>query len=632
MDTTTLREGIETSLTDDRLRRIGHPRLLFGASDSMIIKERARGRSGFLENLMKRADHHLEIRANELGSSLAREYSAALPDVSLAYFLTGTTRYREWVFGRIRALLGLDTWMAPVHVKSCRYCDHVMTNVAAQIAEAFDLIATDLNESETQEIADGVYQMHMSLYLDATEDRKEWWSKKECESNWKIMSHGDSGYTACCFAEYWPESKEAILRAANGVVEILDMVPPEGDWPEGINYWFGTLRLGLRFAHALHRISDGRVDLLSHPALQVTGDYAAALLTPGGNVYNFGDNGSTIGDATADALYLLAVAADRADWLHIARSSGGNTAVSLWADDPEIIGKASALRGSKFPRSGVVTCRSGQTLSDSFLGFRCGPSDVGHSHLDAASFVFEFEGTPLVWGEATWPYAHFLGFFDTAEHRWNWDNLATIGHNTILVDGRGQTFGSEYAGRILDLVTDDGWDLVAGDASVCYPGLLTKFVRSILFIHPDTLVIRDIVTCTAERHVMWLMHPAGSIDDRGEHSVVRNNGRTLWVSPLLPDQSFGFRVSDISRKSIYEDSNSRKMVFPSIRYRAFEPLRAAESFEFLMLMRAHADEGEPERRYRFESNQTAISGGWRICFSDATIEPDGDSMRLSRSH
>ena len=49
----------------------------------------------------------------------------------------------------------------------------------------------------------------------------------------------------------WQPRSPAVARAAQGVLQTLDKVPAEGDWPEGINYWFCTLMMGLRFARAL---------------------------------------------------------------------------------------------------------------------------------------------------------------------------------------------------------------------------------------------------------------------------------------------------------------------------------------------------------------------------------------------
>ena len=155
-----------------------------------------------------------------------------------------------------------------------------------------------------------------------------------------------------------------------------------------------------------------------------------------------------------------------------------------------------------------------------------------------------------------------------------------------------------------------------------------------MFLYPDILVVRDLVTCVGERHVAWLLHPEGEFAEIGEHTIIHNRDCFLWVTPLLPDDSFGFRVSDVTRKSIYENSNAREMVSPSIHYRSFEPLRASEEFEFLMLMRATKNEGEPSRTFRWETDvgrSTAPSEGnigWRLIFDDFAIEPDGESMKI----
>jgi len=620
IDANAIEGALETCELDLAAKR---PGLLFDPEQVDKIRLRAGRRNGLLDSIEQRCRALLQTDpATVARLYLPRPSGHEAQSMAEGYLLLGEASFAQWAKRRVEALLALDTWVAPVHMPM--ECDHVVTNMAAVVALVHDFLGDAYSDNETKAVAERLRQMHFSLFLNAARGRKEWWAKEDCESNWKIMCCGESGLAICRFAEHWPEACEALGLAARGVLEVLDMVPPEGDWPEGVNYWFTTLRMGLRFATALRRLTRGKVDLYRHPALQVTGDFAMMLTTPAGRVYDFNDNNDQLSEAASEGLIMLAAEVGRHDWLRIARASPAGSVTFLAFDDPEVASAPPKQVPPIFPRTGVVTMRSGWSRADTFVGFKCGPSDVGHSHLDAASFVVESGGEKLIVDSGYWPYAHFLGFFDDPKLRWNWDNLSAVGHNCILVDGQGQTWGPDHAGRLAAGSIAQGWDLVAGDAAAAYPGLLRKFVRSIMFFHPNVIVVRDVIECEGERHVEWLLHYAGGIRTEGVVSVVENEGARLTVAPFLPDRSLGWRVNDVVRTSTYENSNTRKEETLSVRYRSFAPFRAAESFEFLFGLRI--GDGPSDDDWEF----VQADDGWtlRAAGFDRIIQPKDDTMCL----
>ena len=561
------------------------PRLLFGIEDLSDLRERARRNDGMLGRIRQSCDELLKTAAGTPNELQAYVSGSEAETMANGFVLTGEAAYADWAKERVFAQLELNTWFAPVHVGGCRVFDHCMANVAAQVAITLDFLGEHFSTDETRQVADRMRGMFLEPFLDGTGEEPEWWFRPDCESNWKVMTCGDSGLALCGFLELWPGSSEALGRATRGVIATLDAVPPEGDWPEGVNYWFGTLRLGLRLARALRRLSEGTIDLFQHPALKATGDFATMLTTPSGAIYNFNDNRPQFGGS--EALAMLAVEHRRQDWMHIARMTPTDSALFLACDGPSLESGVPDKALAVFPRSGVATLRSGWERDATFVGFKSGPSTVGHSHLDANSFVIEAGGQPLVIDHPYWPQAHFLGFFDNRGPRWNFDGPATIGHSTLLIDGQGQTHGHEHPGRILATHEDDHSLSVSGDASRCYPGLLRKFVRTILLLKPDFLVIRDVVQCDGERHAEWLLHHAGTVRSEGVVSIIENGSVSMSVIPFLPDRSMGWRINDVERTSIYENSDTRQEVTCKVRYRSFSTFQKAEQFEFLFGLRVN---------------------------------------------
>ena len=595
------------------------PSLLFGREEAARAPQRADRRGDLLPRLRQRCDRLLTTPAGDASDIQVRTPSSEAVTMAEGSVLLGTDAYVDWARQRVEALCALDTWMAPVHANPV--CDHVMTNVAAHIAYAVDLLRDLISEDDEACVAAGVRSLFFDPYLLATRQRAEFWTQERTESNWKMMCYGEGGLAACAFVRQWPEAREALALSAQGVLETLDLVPPEGDWPEGVPYWLATLFMGLRFAAAIRRLTDGEVDLFRHEALQVTGDYAMMLTSPAGRSFDFNDNGSDLSGYAAEGLLMLARETGRRDWLAAARHYPCDTLLWLALDDPDVVSETTTRTSALFPRTGVATMRSGWEKGDTFVGFKCGPSDVGHSHTDANSFILEAGGVRLLTDEGVLGQAHFIGFFEHP-YRWNWDHLATIGHNTLLVDGKGQAYGPDCPGRIVKLEQGDGWDLVVGDASLCYPRLLTRFVRTVLFLLPDTLVIRDVVECVGERHLEWLLHPLGTVTSQGYTTTVESEGVSLTVTPFLPDRSLGWRVSDVVRTSFYENSDTRKEEVRSIRYRSFAPFRAAERFEFLFGLRV--GRGDADAVWSWDGQ----AGDWSLRASghDATVVPAGQSL------
>ena len=543
------------------------------------------------------------------------------------YVLGGPRDWAEWSKARVFHMLDGGTWIPPVHQSMCPFYDHVTGQVAAALAYTHDLLGDALTDEENRRLTGGMRRRVLLPFLEATRDRSAWWSKEETDSNWKIMTCGETGFAICGYASEWSESREALQNAARGVLETLDRVAPEGDWPEGVGYWMSTLFMGLRFARALRRLTDGAINLMEHPCLQRTGDFALYLTNNRGRVYNFNDNQDSLDyEAPSDCIRLLAAETGRSDWQALGRSYAHTTLLSL-ALEPSAGDAAADVRGERcaaaFPRTGVATLRSGWDRQDTFAGFKCGPSDVGHSHLDANSFVLESGGEPLLVDSGCWRYAAVIGSFDFRSLRWNWDGNATIGHSTILVDGQGQTWGKDYPGQLGALKTGDDWQMISGDASLCYPDLLTQYVRTVTLLSPRHVIIRDVIRCVGSRHVEWLLHYAGQIRENGVSAVVENGEASVAVTPLLPSRAFGWRVSDVTRTSVYPDEEYHAEYTHRIRYRGFAPFRAADSFEFLFGLKVG---GAGEADWDFVPD----GEGWRLRIPELgrVIIPEGMGLTV----
>ncbi|MCX5658833.1 MAG: heparinase II/III family protein [Planctomycetota bacterium] len=598
------------------------PWLLFDASAIAGLRQRVAGNPGLAQRLGAKRDRLIKTPAEEANALQAYVSADEAVQMANAYVLLGDVAAARWAQRRIEAVMKLETWCAPVHGKM-RY-DHCMGNISAHVAVVHDYLGDLYSPAQTKALIDGLRRQTFEKFLAVTtKDDPEWWFRDATESNWKVMTCGESGLGFLSFVDVWPEVPEAVARAAQGVLQTLDKVPAEGDWPEGINYWFCTLMMGLRFARALRRATNGAVNLFEHPALRVTGDFATMLTTPAGRIYNFNDNTPALDERSSEAVAMLAVERKRGDWMGITRAAPADTALWLACDDPAIASAPPTRRQARFPRSGAAVMRSDGKPDATFVGLKAGDPTAGHSHLDANSFVIEARGQPLVIDHPYWPQAHFLGFFDTGKFRWNFDGPGTVGHSTLMVDGRGQSHAKQYAASLGPIHDGGSWQRVVGDASKCYPGLLRKFIRTIVLVGRDHVVIRDVVECEGERHTEWLLHHVGEASDRGVVTLLQAPSVKASVTPFLPDRAMGWRTSDVTRTSVYVNSDTLVEQTLKVKYRSFAPFRQAERFEFLFGIKIDGA-GDPGE-WTFDPG---TEGKWSLKAAGAagTLVPEGDGV------
>ncbi|MCD6405851.1 MAG: DUF4962 domain-containing protein [Planctomycetes bacterium] len=274
---------------------------------------------------------------------------------------------------------------------------------------------------------------------------------------------------------------------------------------------------------------------------------------------------------------------------------GTNWAKLLWYDPSADEKPTSELPLSRiFRGEGLVIARSGwgwdkeaARSGDSWVSFRCGKYYGDHAHLDNNAFEIYYKGELAIdsgrydddWGmEGSLETVQKSQFFNYCKR--------AIAHNTILVYdpdekmamgvvndggqaeqiriGPDRTVPEDYdqgtypsatgpgkcdwvanpgrwdTGRILAYKATKDFTYVCGDATKSYsPHKMKRFVRQMLFIQPDTVVVfDDVVSTNAAFKKTWLLHSVEEptlIDEGRRFSVEYGEGRLVCV-PVLPKE------------------------------------------------------------------------------------------------
>jgi hypothetical protein len=194
-----------------------------------------------------------------------------------------------------------------------------------------------------------------------------------------------------------------------------------------------------------------------------------------------------------------------------------------------------------FDDMGIVSARSDWSGSEALAVLKCGPF-IGHKAVQ------EFTHDPG--GGHVHPDANHFVLFGSGEwllrddgYRAKW----TGQHNTLLVDGRGQLgegkmwfSGSELLRlkarpRILRAHSSADLDHIAGDASEAYPHDLglRRYVRHLLFLKPDVLIVCDEVELGQPHELELRFHPESRQFAReGSAFVFTGRKAALRLEPL----------------------------------------------------------------------------------------------------
>ena len=459
---------------------------------------------------------------------------------------------------------------------------------------ALDLCAPLWPEGAVDSVCNRLQTYAISRFIETWRKKEVHWASPDYHENWKIMCCGEAGTAALASAEAVEGLDEVLLACLEGVLDVLDGVPDEGDWPEGANYWIETLGHGLRFGVGLRIATGGKVNLFQHPALQVTGDYFVHVTEPDGEIYNYNDNAASLG-RRLDYLLLLARENGRRDWAWTARASDHVTLEHMAWDDLglESAPPSASEASRQFPVTGLVTMRSGWGSGSTYVGLKSGPSNVGHSHLDANSFVLTARGKRMLVDGGTWPYAHFLGFFGH-DTRFNFDGNNTVAHSTLMVDGKGQRLGAEFPGRIVSFEPGPEVDLAIGDATKAYAGALSQFRRTLAFVKPDLLLVYDQVAADEPRLLEWLFQHNGVAEGDERLTTISVDGTSFSLTRVLPEEAECWRTSDVARASTYTSSNAGIPERVGIRYRSFGPFHPCEEAEVLWAIHVGDLDERPE--------------------------------------
>jgi len=508
-----------------------HPRLLLnGEQFRLLRRQAARGKRALLaRQIIQQADGMLDesppAEPPKTEDSV-RSFGNRVPWLALAYRLTGQSKYLHAAEGWMLAGARYPSWVADA--------DSGASHLLFGLAVGYDWLYDELKPEVRTAVREALLR-HGRIMYESVQSRQASWHDAYLQNRLWIDA---AGLATCGFALF-DESDEAlgwIAWAQNFFDAVLEALGPDGASHEGVAYWGCGLEYLLKYL-TLQRDLLG-VDRFGHPWLGKTGDYRLYATWPDGrSCVNFADSARADWCGPGHLLRRLAGEYRRGRWQwladHIEAAGGGRRE---WLDllwyDPSVrpAHPGDEPTGRFFSDLGLVFARSDWTEHALHVALKCGPAlgrhavqsqrDLGgrHVHPDAASLT-------LVRGKD-----HILvddGY--TLCKR-------TSNHSTLLVDGIGQI---GEGGRWFDTrayIEADArpemrfvqfgkdYDWYIADATSAYPEAvgLSQFIRHVLFVRPDVVVIIDELAADPPVRFELLYQLAGEVRQTDEGYEIRS--------------------------------------------------------------------------------------------------------------
>lgn len=387
----------------------------------------------------------------------------------------------------------------------------------------------------------------------------------------------------------------------------------QGDNNEGIGYWDYGLGFVIEYADMMRSVCG--IDIYQQPWLNQTARFPMYCAPPNAWAVSFADTGmpnhGTRGPAAVRRVRALALRTR--DPYALWYAGDRDPVDGIVPRPPEDLPQSIHYRhiGVVLFNTSIVDGRDGVTVA-----MHSGPYQAGHQHPDQNGFVIHAYGGKLAidGGYYDWYGSpHFKAY-----------SMNTLAHNTLLVNGEGQTACAEGAdGRVTAWFDSPRYGYTVGDASDpdIYHGAIRRFDRRILFIKPGFAVVHDLVASAAKPAAYdWLLHAivpirvdaaGGSFSIECPEAALR--GRFLQPARLKPEVTTGFPVEPVNRYS--RDPVPKDKYFPEWILHA-KPEAASVEQEFLAAMQIQrlGDRAEPVAK--IEPVAAGNAHAARISFGD----------------
>lgn len=541
----------------------------------------------------------------------AKVGSSHMVRAALAYRLTGDERYLERARQWLLHFAGWDPRGIASHdvdqPDGTQGNDEASMPILERSAIVYDWIGESLSEEDKGRIFDSIEERGNQVL--ALLEEQDFLSNPFSNHEGRVLAF--LGLAGLSFLGEIPEAEQWLDYVLSCYLTSYPVWGgDDGGWAQGINYWSAYLLWLTEFSEALRTVTD--INLYKRPFFKNTGEFALYFHPPYSKRGAFGD-GSENPPSLAEKLLLLKLATatnnstlfwhsqkidpvidfpEERRWfewfmedihsiLHVPPAN-------LEAKPPEDLPPTKWLRNIGWTASHLDLAHGGENVWLLFKSSRFG--SFSHSHADQNSFQLNAYGEPLLIDSGYYPS------YGSPHH--NLWTRQTRAHNTLLINGRGQSVGSmDAAGEILYVKDEKGITVMSADATSAYNAPPSESIKKQWEKHvgvfppenPEAEVVRRTIAFVRSQDAPWF----------AVHDYVRTSEPTVFqyllhsLSPMKLDAEE--YVVEL------EEGNVRLL----IRLIATEKLSLTQSDEFTVPPEERRADAPPQFHLKAESEQPA---------------------------
>ncbi len=557
--------------TFDYSRVESHPRLLMKQGAEQDIRKSLEGNPemqrvynqivGEADRLMIKPTLTYKKEGRRL-LAVSREALKRIFDLSFVYRMTGEDKYRLRAEQEIVSVCSFDDWN-PSH-----FLD--VGEMTMAVAIGYDWLYDRLSP-ETKKLArEAILQKG---FAPSNDEQYNWFLK--AENNWNQVCNTGLVYGALALLESDTKVATGIIeRAMSSVPLSMKVYAPDGNYPEGYNYWgYGTSFNAMLIA-ALESALGSDGGLCATEGFMPSARFMQYMAGTTGLAFNFSDARETTQSFPAMFWYASKLNDPSLLWnekIFLTRGDTHFTAeeerflpiILIYGshfDMKEVTPPASKIwvGHGKVP---VALIRTGWNEGEGFyVGIKGGTASASHAHMDAGSFVFEALG--VRWAQDLGMQEYYslekenvrLWNSNQDGQRWDVFRYNNFVHNTLTVNGeKHQVKGTV---PILATYTKDANLGASLDMTSLFGDDLKKATREVALIKEQYLQVTDRVQAAGKpASVRWTMVTSATPKQIDAHTMeLTKEGKKLHLVLDSPS-SASFSVIDNVPSHSYDAPN-----------------------------------------------------------------------------
>lgn len=462
--------------------------------------------------------------------------------LSYGYRMTGNVAYLQRAEQEMLAACEFSDWN-PSH-----FLD--VGEMAFGLAIGYDWLYDGLSEQSRATIRKGI--IDKALNVAQTKQAKFYRSK----TNWNQVCNGGLVCAALAIAEDEPELAKVIVDKALGSINLaLQNYAPDGAYPEGFQYWTYGTSYQVLLNDALETVLGHASGLNEAPGLLRSARFVQFMTAPSGDCFCFSDANPRAYSNIMMPWFAYKTGDPSLMWLEMKYLADANTDFGEYNEErhlpcllifasrvdlsnitppTETVWESDGINPLYIYRSGWIS------PNDTYLGIKGGLASFSHSHMDAGSFVFEYDG--VRWAMDLGMQAYYslekegVDLWNMTQNSQRWDvyRIGPDAHNTLTLDGANHIVdGKAEITRTWNTRTKKGAEVdlgaVLGDA-------VGGATRSVVLHNGKKLCVTDkVVGGQQEQTIRWTMcTPAEAVVGDKNTFILTADGKRMEVKVDAP--------------------------------------------------------------------------------------------------